>query len=164
MRLFFDSPEKKFHIRQISRLVGLSPPGISKIIKRLKEERLLTSERKGMVEEVSASKTDKFFYLKLCHNISTLNESCLVKFLRDKYEEPEAIIVFGSYAHAEDTSKSDVDIAVVTGMRMSIDLKEFEKQINRKINIYEVRIKGCKKEFINNLANGIILHGFLKVV
>jgi len=164
MKLFFDNPEKKFHIRQISRLVGLSPPGILKIVKKLKKEGLLATEKKGMIEEVSAPRTDKFFYLKLCYNLSILNESGLIKFLEDKYEEPETIVVFGSYARGEDTSKSDIDIAIVTGMELSLDLKKFEKQINRKINIYEVKIKECKKEFINNLANGIVLHGFLKVV
>jgi predicted nucleotidyltransferase len=164
MGLFFDNPEKKFHIRQISRLLGLSPPGILKIVKRLKKEGLLVSEKKGMIEEVSASKTDRFFCSKLCHNLSTLNESGLVDFLKDKYEEPEAIVVFGSYARAEDTSTSDVDIAVVTGLRLSIDFKKFEKRVNRKINLYEVSMNECRKEFINNLANGIVLHGFLKAV
>jgi len=40
--------------------------------------------------------------------------SGLIALLKDKYEEPEAIVVFGSYARGEDTSESDIDIAVVT--------------------------------------------------
>ena len=33
MKLFFDSPEKKMHIREIARMTKLSPPGVLKIVK-----------------------------------------------------------------------------------------------------------------------------------
>lgn len=164
MKVFFDSPEKRVHIRQISRLVGLSPPGILKIVKNLKKEGLLASERNGVVENVYASKTEKFFHLKLCYNLLALYESGLISFLRQEYEEPEAIVLFGSYAHAEDISASDVDVAVITGRNVSPDLSKFEKKLNRKINVYGIKIGECEKEFLNGLANGIVLHGFLRVV
>lgn len=164
MRLFFGSPEKKFHIRQIARLAKLSAPGVLKIVARLKKEGLLSSERAGPVENVFAEKNGRFPFLKTAHNIVAVRESGLVDFLRDQYEEPEAIILFGSFARGEDTSKSDVDVAVVTDMRKTLPLKMFEKRLARKINVYEINIRGCSKEFLNNLANGSVLYGYLKVL
>ena len=162
--LFFASPEKEFHIRQISRMTGLSAPGVAKIVSRLKKEGLLSSRKNGMVQDVFAAKTGKFLLLKECHNFLSLHESGLVGFLRDSYEEPEAIILFGSFAKGEDTSKSDVDIAIITDKRQALDLKKFEAKIGRNISIYEVRLDECRKDFLNNLANGRVLHGYLKLV
>lgn len=163
MKLFFDSPERKFHIREIAKLTKLSPAGVLKIVKRLKKEGWLVSEKKGIIEEIQHS-GDRFIKLKECHNIFMLHESGLVEFLRDKYEEPEAIAVFGSYAKGEDNSKSDIDIAIITEKEIKPDLSGFEKTLKRKISLYEISIENAEKEFINSLANGIVLYGYLKVV
>ncbi|MBI5060836.1 MAG: nucleotidyltransferase domain-containing protein [Candidatus Aenigmarchaeota archaeon] len=84
--------------------------------------------------------------------------------MRNKYEEPEAIIVFGSYSRGEDQSGSDIDIAIITKKRINVSTVEFEKRLKRKINIYEIQIKHAEKEFLNTLANGIVLYGHMRVV
>jgi DNA-binding transcriptional regulator LsrR (DeoR family) len=125
MKLFFDNPDKKFHIREIARRTNLSAPGVIKILKRLKEEALLISRKENVVENFAASRSQRFFWLKKCDNLISLNDSGLLDFLRDKYEEPEAIVVFGSYSNGEDTSQSDIDIAVITKKSVELDLKQF---------------------------------------
>jgi predicted nucleotidyltransferase len=164
MKLFFDNPEKKFHIREIARQTGLSAPGVLKIVKKLKEESLLVSERENVVENVKASRNEKFLQLKKANNILSLFESGLIDSLRDNYEEPEAIVVFGSYSKGEDISQSDIDIAVVTKKEAQLDLKGFEKYLRRKIRIYEIQISDAEKEFLNNLANGTVVYGFLRIL
>lgn len=164
MKLFFDSPEKKFHIREIARQTCLSPSGVLKILKKLKKENLLTSERENVVENVEVSRSEKFFQLKKTYNIRSLFESGLIDTLRDVYEEPEAIVLFGSYSKGEDTSQSDIDIAVVTQKAANLDLKKIEKYLKRKINVYEIQIEAAEKEFLNNLANGTVVYGFLRVM
>lgn len=164
MKLFFENPEKRFHIREAARLTGLSAPGVLKIVGRLKKEGLLSSEKGKVVENVFATKTQKFIQLKRCYNTLSLFDSGLVEVLREEYEEPEAIVLFGSYSEGSDISKSDIDIAVVTEKKSKLDLKRFERALKRKINIYEIQIRGCDKEFLNALANGILLYGYLKVV
>ena len=164
MRLFFDSPEKKFHIRQIARLTRLSTTGVTKLVAKLKKEGLLSWESTALVKNVFATKTDKFMCLKKCHNLLSIQESGLLELLKKEYEEPEAIVLFGSFAKGEDTSKSDIDIAVVTDKTKSLDLKKNESKLNKKINVYEIKIKECKNEFLNNLANGIVLAGYLKLM
>lgn len=164
MKLFFDNPDKKFHIREIARLTDLSAPGVLKILKKLKEEGLLLSEKGKVVKNVKASRNEKFFLLKKSYNILSLFEFGLIDFLKNKYEEPEAIVVFGSYSKGEDTSESDIDIAIITKKEIRLDLKNFEKILKRKINIYEIQIDKNEKEFLNNLVNGTIVYGYLKVL
>jgi predicted nucleotidyltransferase len=88
----------------------------------------------------------------------------VISYLRDEYEEPEAMVLFGSYSRGEDTSSSDVDIAVITGKRIKLDLKKFERKIKRNINIFELDIKTAEMEFLNDLANGIVISGYLTVI
>jgi len=163
-KLFFDSPERLFHIREMARLTGLSAPGVVKIVSRLKKRGLLTSEKSRTVEIVKASKTDVFLQLKRCHNLLGLYESGLVAKLREAYEEPEAIVLFGSFAKGEDISKSDIDIAIITKKQLGLRLSDFEKMLDRSIKLYEIQLAKAEKEFLNTLANGIVLYGYLKVV
>ncbi|MEW6329162.1 MAG: nucleotidyltransferase domain-containing protein, partial [Candidatus Micrarchaeota archaeon] len=111
-----------------------------------------------------ADKTGRFLRLKMCYNILAVHESGLIEFLREEYEEPEVVVLFGSFARGEDTSKSDIDVAVVTNKSQTPDLKKFEAKLGRKLNLYEIKMKECSKEFLNNLANGVVLYGYLKVI
>ena len=163
MKLFFDSPEKSFYIREISRLTSLSPTGVIKIINRLKKEKLLTSEKTKIFENVSVIRDEKFLNLKQGYNIISIHRSGLIKHIIEKYEEPEGVILFGSYSKGEDTSKSDIDMAIITKKHLDLSLVSFEKTLKRKINICEIQIKNAEKEFINTLVNGTVLYGYLKV-
>lgn len=164
MELFFKHPEKKFHLRELERLIGLSMPGIRKIASRLEEEGLLKSKKEKMVKNFYASRDEKFIQAKLSYNLYSIFSSGLLKFLKEQYEEPEAIILFGSYSKGEDISESDIDLAVITSQHKSADMRTFEKTLCRKIRVYEIKIGKAEKGFLNTLANGIVLHGYLKVI
>ena len=168
---FSSDYNKRIYGRDIAKRLKMNQKTVSNILNKLEKENILKFSYEGK---------NKYYYLnrfnpsikevvKLVEIDRKIRFIARNKNLRELFEKLEEktqgiLIVFGSYARGEDTSKSDIDIAIVTRMESSLDLKRFEKQINRKINIYEVRIKECKKEFINNLANGIVLYGFLKVI
>ncbi|MEM2173958.1 MAG: nucleotidyltransferase domain-containing protein [Candidatus Pacearchaeota archaeon] len=163
MELFFKYPERKFHLRELERLKKLSMPGVRKIVLKLEKENLLKSEKAKMVKNFYAARNEKFIQLKRAYNLYSIFDSGLLNFLKDKYEEPEAIVLFGSYSKGEDISKSDIDIAIITPKQKELDLSIFEKKLGRKIRIYEIRLEKAEKEFLNTLANGIILYGYLKI-
>ncbi|MBS3056945.1 MAG: nucleotidyltransferase domain-containing protein [Candidatus Aenigmarchaeota archaeon] len=163
-KLFFDFPEREFHIRELARLTKLSAPAIIKLTKKLEKTGIITIENGKLSKCIKASRSHVFLAKKQLYNIDALFSSGLVDFLQDIYEEPEAIILFGSYSRGEDISKSDVDIAVITKKRMNLNFDKFEKFLNRKINVMELQIKECEKELLNNLLNGIVLYGYFKVL
>lgn len=164
MEVFFRHPDKKIHLRELSRITGLSMPGVKKIAEKLEKESLLVSKKEKMVKNFYASRNEKFLSLKRFYNMNSVFASGLLNFLKDKYEEPEAIVLFGSYSKGDDISRSDVDIAVITPKRITVDLNPFEKKLGRKIEVHEVKVKNAEKEFLNTLANGIVLYGYLKVL
>jgi len=71
--------------------------------------------------------------------------------------------LFGSYSRGEDIENSDIDIAII-GRKKQIDLTEFEKILNRKINIITFNnFKEIHKNLKENLFNGITLTGGIEL-
>ena len=164
MELFFKSPTKGFHMREMARLTGLSSTGIIKIIKKLKKEKILISEKTRNVELVKPDFEGRFVLLKRLYNLCSLYDLKLVDFLREHFEMPKAIILFGSYADGTDNENSDIDIAVVTNKKAMPNFQPYEGKLQRKINLYAMDMAKTPNEFKNSLANGIVLDGFLEVL
>lgn len=164
MELFFNYPERRFHLRELERLSGLSMPGVRKIVQKLEKENLLLSKKENVVKNYYAARNEKFISLKRAYNLYSIFTSGLLNFLKEIYEEPESIILFGSFSKGEDISKSDIDIAIITRKQEAADLSVFEKKLGRKIRLYEIKIEKAEPEFLNTLANGIILYGYFKVI
>jgi len=77
--------------------------------------------------------------------------------------------LFGSFRKGEDLSNSDIDIAIesedcedykIVALR---ELSAQEKEINRKIQIHLFNRNSIDNGVFNNIANGILLWGFLEV-
>ena len=162
MKVFFESPNKSFHIRGLARITGLSSTGIIKIIKKLKAENLLVSKKERNFEEIKPTFNEEFYLMKKLHNVYSLYKSGLIKYLKDFYEEPKAIILFGSYSKGLDTESSDIDIYILSKKNILPELSGFEKKLKRKINILISDPSKMKKEFLNSLANGVILEGYME--
>jgi len=80
MELFFKNPERKFHLRELERLTGLSMPGVRKIVLKLEKEDLLCSERAKMVKNFYASRNEKFIQVKRAYNLYSVFESGFLNF------------------------------------------------------------------------------------
>ena len=87
-----------------------------------------------------------------------------VDFIKKYYELPQSVILFGSYSNGTDTEKSDIDIAVISSKKEIPDFAKFESKMSRKINLHIIDIMKTPKEFINSLANGVVLEGFVEMI
>ena len=91
-----------------------------------------------------------------------MNNSGLIDYLWDKLS-PEAIILYGSYSKGESIENSDVDLFIL-GKDKNIELANFEKKLNKRIHIlFKESIKEIPNELKNNILNGVILKGYIKV-
>lgn len=161
---FFKYPNRSYHIRELSRLTGLSTTGIVRAVKEMKKEGLLISKKERKVELVSPNFDGDFFLIKRLYNIYSIYNSGLINYIKKEFEEPEAIILFGSYSNGTDTEKSDIDLAIVGLKKQPTSLEIFEKKMARKIRLHAIDPKTADKPFKNSLANGIVLEGFLEIV
>ena len=72
------------------------------------------------------------------------------------------IILFGSFAKAEITKQSDIDIAIFTPSKRKIDLSKFETKFNREIQVFIFKNKEQAEknpEVFNSILNGFKIGG-----
>jgi len=73
------------------------------------------------------------------------------------------IVLFGSASKGEDIKDSDIDLFLQCKEK-KLDMKKYEKELKRKVNIFfSDNFNKLSKELKNNIINGVILYGYLKV-
>jgi len=141
----------------------MAPSNVYLIVKELAREKFISCKQKGRIGEIKARAEEPFLQQKRAYNLSQIYLSKLKDLLEREYNHPEAIILFGSYSRGEDTETSDIDLAVATTKKLSLNLTLYEKKLKRKISIHEITLEKVSEEFLNNLANGLVITGYLKI-
>lgn len=160
---FAKSPMKVFHIRELSRILNLAPTSIILHIKELEKNKLIVQDKTGLYTSYKANfDNDNFRFYKKIHNLIELKESGLIEEIENKLF-PTTIVLFGSYTKGEDIETSDIDLLLIAEKK-TINLSKYEKQLSRKIQLFfSDDINKLPRELKNNILNGIVLSGFLKV-
>lgn len=162
LRLFFDYPTKRFQLREISRMLKMGFPSVKIHITELERQGFIKKNDKGIYQSYVSSRSDVFKLYKRNDILLRLHESKLVYFLSETFA-PDAIVLFGSASRGEDIETSDIDLLIVAKEK-DVDLKKFEKKLNRKISLhFEEDVPKIPKELLNNIINGIVVSGYLKV-
>ena len=168
LRLFFEDPSPKgigFQLREISRKVAIAPTSVKKYLNELEKEGLIINTKHriyGYPVYYANRDSENFRFLKRMDTILKIKESGLLDYLAETCM-PDAIILFGSASQGEDLKESDIDLFIMS-KEEKIDLDKFEKKLNKKINLFfSEDFNKLSKELRNNLINGVILKGYLKV-
>lgn len=163
LQVFFDKPNKKYQLREISRLTNISLPSVKKHTEQLLKQNLIQEDAQGIYKGYKAKYTQKFKTLKRNDLLIRIEDSGLIEKL-EKKSTPNCIILYGSAIEGKDDHRGDIDIFVQSSKK-KINLETYEKKIKRKISIiFEKNIKNIDNNFKNTIANGIVLRGFLKVI
>lgn len=162
LSLFLESPTKQFQIREACRISGISLPSVRNYLLFLEKEGLVRKLPGNVFPYFVANRENgKFRILKSNHWRLRLEESGILFELKLLY--PDCIVLFGSCARGEDTEKSDLDL-FVQAKKGEFKLERFEKTLKRKISLFfEPHPENLPKELKNNLANGIVLYGHMKL-
>ena len=158
LKPFIEDCYRRISVREYSRLMKITPPTASKTLSELNKEELLSVEKDRNYIFYYANKNNKIF-IDLSRIYWKIRLNDLAKFL-DKGLINPSIILFGSLSKAENKLDSDIDICII-GHQKEINLKNFEKLLKRKIQLFFFssinRIKS--KELANNIINGCLING-----
>ncbi|MCD6404153.1 hypothetical protein DRN62_02740 [Nanoarchaeota archaeon] len=165
LRIFFEEPTREFNVREVARILRISPATASKQLKVFAKEGIL-KERKERTLKLFRANLESEFYrdLKLFYNLRKVKSSGLLPALNKFYLKP-TVVLFGSAAHGLDTEDSDFDLLVISEKRETFpELSKFEKRLNRKLQLFVVRnVKDLRNEYLmNSVLNGIVLQGEVK--
>ena len=162
LQMFFDSPTRRFQLREISRKARLGLPSVRNHVRMLEREGFVKRNTEGTYPCYTASGSDRFRLYRRNDAIIRLHESGLLEFLADEFV-PDAIVLFGSVSRGEDIETSDIDLFLVAREK-EVDLKKFEDKLKRKISLhFGERPSRLPNELLNNIINGIVVYGYLGV-
>lgn len=168
--VFYKYPDKEFSLSDLSKESRVAKTNIGDVLKILEKSGFIQIEKLAKIWRIKANLSNQYYLKsKIVYNINFVYQSGLIELLVNMYNNPKAIILFGSFRKGEDTSNSDIDIAIekndigeykTLGLRELID---YEKSIGRRIQIHEFNRKVVDIHVFNNIANGVVLYGFLEV-
>lgn len=172
---FFSFPDIEVSLNDLSQQLRISKTTANKVVSQLEREGFLKKEVLGRIWRVSCNQSHPYnFTRKIAYNLSMVYESVIIKAIKAtipniRNTNPVAIILFGSYRKGDDTEKSDIDIAVEVLDNEDIQIipfanfSRFGYRANVKVNIHIFSRNKIDLNLFANIANGIILEGFLEV-
>ena len=160
---FIEFPATDFSVRGLARELKLSHATILNYINNLQKLNMIIKEKSTLYPTYFANVENKQYqFYKKNWLVFKIIDSGLVDYIQQMVL-PSSIILFGSGAKGTITEKSDIDIFVESN-DAKLELAKYEKKLNRKINLlFEQNINNLSKELRNNIINGVILYGFIKV-
>lgn len=162
LRPFFDNCYARISVRQYSRIMKITPPTASSLLKSYEKEFLLLSERDRNYIMFRAN-ADSPIFIGLSRLYWQFRLDELVRFLESKLTNP-TVVLFGSLSKAEAKHDSDIDLAIFAPKR-TVDFGLFEKKFKRKIQVfwYDFLKDIDSEELESSILNGHILTGRLAV-
>ncbi|RLE46068.1 hypothetical protein DRJ25_04735 [Candidatus Woesearchaeota archaeon] len=162
LRILFKKAGATLNQKQIADFAGVTQPAVMKALPNLEKMGLinLTKDKKTKRWSVELNRSNqRVLQLKRVDNLKQIYESGLADFLEERFPG-STIILFGSYSRGDDNINSDIDIAIIETKEKPIKLQQYEKKLERQINInFYNSFKEINKHLKENLANGILLAG-----
>ena len=183
LEVLFRYPEMEFGLSQLAEKANVRKANIGKILEEFQKLDLVQIEKLTKIWRIGANQKSPYFLReKIFYNLNVvygaIYETNFIDFLNDYFRNPKAIVLFGSFRKGEDISTSDIDIAIekddvrsytskhleeMVGKNLKKATIRFEQDIGRKIQIHLFNRKNIDLNIFNNIANGIVLSGFLEV-
>ncbi len=170
MTQFFKYPSLDFTLSETAKNTNLSKATVSRIIQELKSIGFVSVKDLGVIYRIKANAGSPIYKReKIMYNLHMLIRNNITEILVQKFNTPRCIMLFGSYRKGEDDDGSDIDIAVEmpegtkTGTFHFEELAAFEKTMGRKVAVHVFSRKEIDNNLFVNIANGIVLYGFLEV-
>ncbi len=165
LKPFFDSPSKEFTVRDISRILKISPATASKYLKDFHKQNILQYRKERILDLYSAHISSREYRdIKIFYNIRLIRESGLIEELNDFYLKP-TIVLFGSMSNGYDREDSDIDLFIqCEGNNEFPQQKRFEKLFSKELQIFvhsSIKEVG-NKHLMNNIISGIVLQGVIR--
>ena len=163
LECFFEEPNREYHIRQLAKMARKSPTTMTKMLEKLRKEKVIQRRQERHHTLYKAANTTIFKIKKTNHYIEKIITSGLLEEIVNKLN-PSCVILFGSIRKGESEKGSDIDLFVESQTESKINTGRYEKNLKHKIQLFiEKDIHKLQPHLFNNVVNGIKLHGSFKI-
>jgi predicted nucleotidyltransferase len=131
--LFFTSPQKKFYLQELRRILGFSAGNIRRELLKFTEDNLLLTEKTGNLLFYMLNKKHPLFDELKSIISKTAGLEYSIKSELTKIDDIKTAFIFGSFASKKENDNSDIDLMVIGNPDIS--------KLNNKILILENKLK-----------------------
>jgi predicted transcriptional regulator with HTH domain len=133
LSLLLNSPDEKFYVREVARLLRKNPSGVKRELDKLEEMGIVFSEKIANLKYFQADKDSPLFSeLKELIAKSLGLPGALKSLLRAN--ETKAAFIYGPYAEGEETPTVDLIVIGPSTPTLLIGLQDIEKKFGKTIN------------------------------
>ncbi len=164
LSLFTKFSDLEFYEREVSRKIGISAGSSNKVLNDLFSNGFLIRRREGKMYFYQIDNNHpEFKYFKILNNIDLL-----VSLVQKLKKITKRIILYGSCSNGSDTSKSDIDLFIISekrrevlqiinsySLRKPFENIKIQPVIQNSLDLLES--KKSDKEFLSLVRQGIIL-------
>ncbi len=159
---FIEDNYREISVREYSRIIGISAPTSSRILKKFEKESILKKKQdKGYLLFRANRESDILRDLSRIYWKIKLKD--FIDYLNTYFNNP-TLMLFGSLAKLETKKDSDIDMAIFVKNKKEINLNKYEHKYNREIQLFffESLNKIKNKNLKLNILNGYLIQGVLK--
>lgn len=167
---FFDYPTTEISLSNLATKTKTSKVQTTRIVKRLEQERFLKKTVHGRLWVIRADQMHpNLSTKKITWNLERIYASGLLTLIKEKFQNSKAIVLFGSYRKGDDLPESDIDIAVEVAGNKPLEIIElgmfprfgYRQKVPVRVHVFSR--KRIDLNLFANIANGIVMDGFLEV-
>lgn len=156
LKVFYEYPNRSFTVRELEKITKIPRATAHRTLIALKKEGIITKDNKAETNILFKTKKTRYY-------IEEIIKSGLVGELI-KVLNPSCIILFGSIRRGDSVKESDIDLFVESSIKKDFNIKRYEKIMGHKIQLFiESDIHNLQPNLFNNVINGIVLYGGLKL-
>lgn len=167
---FLANPNTSFHIKQLARILKVSPASVSSAVKSFEKDGLLSKEEKGLAHIYRLDSDNSMVTpLKKAYGIAFVLSSKPKEIFLEVDPNIISLALFGSYAEGSFDEKSDIDFLVVTGARKEKLInaaKRLEDELEKEVSLSVLKLSQWRDmvekgdAFYKRIAeNHILLYG-----
>jgi predicted nucleotidyltransferase len=145
----FTHPDENYYVRELSSLIDEDPGNLSRELKKLEEEGLYTSTKKGNVKFYSLNRRYPLFKELKKIIFKTEGVEGSLKEAVSRFKGISLAFIYGSYAKDKEKKVSDIDLVVVGEFpqnKFTHDIRGLESKLNREINFTSYTREEFEKE------------------
>lgn len=163
LELFIKHPIKDFSVRGIARDLGFSHATVLNYIGEIEKLGLVRKNSNTLYPTYYANtESGRYKLYKRDWLVFQISESGLIEHIQSE-TLASSIVLFGSGAKATFTENSDIDI-FVEAKEKKLVLAKYERKLGHKVNLlFDASINNLSKELRNNIINGIVFYGFIRI-
>ncbi len=168
---FFDNPSEEFYLRELARLLQISPMTVKRALDDLVNDELISrQEKKNQILYHANVENNAFRFAKISYNLAWLKENDIVEYLLDKIPGISSIVLYGSFAKGENDKHSDLDLFLISKVK-KVECTEIKEKLGIEINIlcltstqWTKQAKTNRAFYLDVITEGIVLYGIRPVI